>query len=208
MTFTPSSSITPWHEMTPSQRAAQLLQCEIIAPWRAVLDDDIAHNLAAMSQPVTLASPTGEANSWRLVPFGHWHLDCALGGERLALVISARLLVAGNTLSWDSQSSPQFQMQMRQLSQHLPDGVLYAAQHYPLSAVVCLGDQTRLHHWREQVVNSSAAIVPLLHFDVNKDIAAACDPLLADHWVHERTQTINLTAIGGNTALLSRNNEG
>ncbi|WP_087025450.1 hypothetical protein [Thaumasiovibrio subtropicus] len=175
----------------------------------ALLQQDCEQALTRMMEPELLVGPTGEANELYLVPRGVFIASQTTGeAETQALrALIGRALLAGNRIQLDSSVNEHLAGELLALGFQLPEGTLVSVPDARIGAehagVIAVGDMAHQQTWQRSIAALSGAIVPVIAS--HGQDTAVIDPMTALQWVHERTRTNNVTAIGGNASLLALN---
>ncbi|EMH4161517.1 trifunctional transcriptional regulator/proline dehydrogenase/L-glutamate gamma-semialdehyde dehydrogenase [Pluralibacter gergoviae] len=153
--------------------------------------------LAQAGTQRVLPGPTGERNTWTLVP--RERVLCIADNEEDALIQLAAAAAAGCEVLWPDETL------QRSLAKQLPkavsdrirfagrDGI--AAAHF--DAVIYHGDSDQLRELCQQVAARDGAIVSVQGF------ARGETNLLLERLYHERSLSVNTAAAGGNASLMT-----
>ncbi|WJD48151.1 MULTISPECIES: trifunctional transcriptional regulator/proline dehydrogenase/L-glutamate gamma-semialdehyde dehydrogenase [unclassified Enterobacter] len=144
-----------------------------------------------------LPGPTGERNTWTLLP--RERVLCLADNEQDALTQLAAVLSVGSQVLWPEDGLH------RDLQKRLPQAVTariqlaapetLAAQAF--DAVIFHGDSDQLRAWCEQVAEREGAIVSVQGF------ARGESNILLERLCVERSLSVNTAAAGGNASLMT-----
>ena len=160
----------------------------------------IAQQYGELAQAGTqrlLPGPTGERNTWTLMP--RERVLCVADNEQDALVQLAAAMATGCEVLWPDDALH------RDLAKQLPKAVS-ARIHFakadalltqPFDAVIYHGDSDQLRELCEQVAARSGAIVSVQGF------ARGETNLLLERLYVERSLSVNTAAAGGNASLMT-----
>ena len=160
----------------------------------------IAQQYGELAQAGTqrlLPGPTGERNTWTLMP--RERVLCVADNEQDALVQLAAAMATGCEVLWPDDALH------RDLTKQLPKAVS-ARIHFakadalltqPFDAVIYHGDSDQLRELCEQVAARSGAIVSVQGF------ARGETNLLLERLYVERSLSVNTAAAGGNASLMT-----
>lgn len=160
----------------------------------------IARQYGELAQAGTqrlLPGPTGERNTWTLMP--REHVLCVADNEQDALVQLAAATATGCEVLWPEDALH------RDLAKQLPKAVSArirfakadALLAQPFDAVIYHGDSDQLRELCEQVAARSGAIVSVQGF------ARGETNLLLERLYVERSLSVNTAAAGGNASLMT-----
>lgn len=161
---------------------------------------DAARQYGELAQAGTqrlLPGPTGERNTWTLMP--RERVLCVADNEQDALVQLAAAMATGCEVLWPEDALH------RDLAKQLPKAVS-ARIHFakpdamlaqPFEAVIYHGDSDQLRELCEQVAARSGAIVSVQGF------ARGETNLLLERLYVERSLSVNTAAAGGNASLMT-----
>ncbi|RAU38790.1 trifunctional transcriptional regulator/proline dehydrogenase/L-glutamate gamma-semialdehyde dehydrogenase [Enterobacter sp. RIT418] len=161
---------------------------------------DAARQYGELAQAGTqrlLPGPTGERNTWTLMP--RERVLCVADNEQDALVQLAAAMATGCEVLWQEDALH------RDLAKQLPKAVS-ARIHFakpdvllaqPFEAVIYHGDSDQLRELCEQVAARSGAIVSVQGF------ARGETNLLLERLYVERSLSVNTAAAGGNASLMT-----
>jgi len=161
---------------------------------------DVAQQYGELAQAGTqrlLPGPTGERNTWTLMP--RERVLCVADNEQDALVQLAAAAATGCEVLWPEDALH------RDLAKQLPKAVS-ARIHFakadtllaqPFDAVIYHGDSDQLRELCEQVAARSGAIVSVQGF------ARGETNLLLERLYVERSLSVNTAAAGGNASLMT-----
>lgn len=161
---------------------------------------DAARQYGELAQAGTqrlLPGPTGERNTWTLMP--RERVLCVADNEQDALVQLAAAMATGCEVLWPEDALH------RDLAKQLPKAVS-ARIHFakpdamlaqPFDAVIYHGDSDQLRELCEQVAARSGAIVSVQGF------ARGETNLLLERLYVERSLSVNTAAAGGNASLMT-----
>ncbi|WP_253383967.1 trifunctional transcriptional regulator/proline dehydrogenase/L-glutamate gamma-semialdehyde dehydrogenase [unidentified bacterial endosymbiont] len=177
----PLEALITWAEKRPALRA-------------------LAQQYGELAQAGTqrlLPGPTGERNTWTLMP--RERVLCVADNEQDALVQLAAAAATGCEVLWPEDALH------RDLAQQLPNAVsarIHFAQpddllSQPFDAVIYHGDSDQLRELCEQVAARSGAIVSVQGF------ARGETNLLLERLYVERSLSVNTAAAGGNASLMT-----
>ena len=177
----PLEALIAWAEKRPELRA-------------------IAQQYGELAQAGTqrlLPGPTGERNTWTLMP--REHVLCVADNEQDALVQLAAAMATGCEVLWPEDALH------RDLAKQLPKAVSArirfakadALLTQPFDAVIYHGDSDQLRELCEQVAARSGAIVSVQGF------ARGETNLLLERLYVERSLSVNTAAAGGNASLMT-----
>jgi RHH-type proline utilization regulon transcriptional repressor/proline dehydrogenase/delta 1-pyrroline-5-carboxylate dehydrogenase len=153
--------------------------------------------LAQAGTQRVLPGPTGERNTWTLMP--RERVLCVADNEQDALIQLAAALATGCEVLWPEDGLH------RDLAKQLPKAVT-ARIHFakadvltsqPFDAVIYHGDSDQLRELCEQVAARSGAIVSVQGF------ARGEDNLQLERLYVERSLSVNTAAAGGNASLMT-----
>jgi RHH-type proline utilization regulon transcriptional repressor/proline dehydrogenase/delta 1-pyrroline-5-carboxylate dehydrogenase len=178
--------------------AAFIAWCERAAGPLAAAAQSLAMR-APSPQAVVLAGPTGERNTWRLVP--RQRVLC-FGSTRETLLLElAIVLAAGSEVAWLDDA------RARELRASLP-GVVQAAivlvadvATAPVDAALAPAGDPELADLSVALAARAGAIVGLHTMAPEPAVAAATFPL--ERLMLERTLSVNTAAAGGNASLMT-----
>ncbi|MGL5698207.1 MAG: aldehyde dehydrogenase family protein, partial [Kluyvera sp.] len=153
--------------------------------------------LAQAGTQRVLPGPTGERNTWTLVP--RERVLCVADNETDLLTQLAAVMAVGSEVLW-----PDAPLQ-RELAKSLPKAVServhFARQDVLMNAffdaVIYHGDSDQLRELCEQVAARDGAIVSVQGF------ARGETNLLLERLYHERSLSVNTAAAGGNASLMT-----
>ncbi|MFJ2973327.1 trifunctional transcriptional regulator/proline dehydrogenase/L-glutamate gamma-semialdehyde dehydrogenase [Kluyvera sp. NPDC087067] len=153
--------------------------------------------LAQAGTQRVLPGPTGERNTWTLVP--RERVLCLADNENDLLIQLAAVLAVGSEVLWADAPL------QRELAKSLPKAVterLHFAKPETLmtkffDAVIYHGDSDQLRELCEQVAARDGAIVSVQGF------ARGETNLLLERLYHERSLSVNTAAAGGNASLMT-----
>lgn len=177
----PLEALIAWAEKRPELRA-------------------VAQQYGELAQAGTqrlLPGPTGERNTWTLMP--RERVLCVADNEQDALVQLAAAMATGCEVLWPDDALH------RDLAKQLPKAVS-ARIHFakadalltqPFDAVIYHGDSDQLRELCEQVAARSGAIVSVQGF------ARGETNLLLERLYVERSLSVNTAAAGGNASLMT-----
>lgn len=177
----PLEALIAWAEKRPELRA-------------------VAQQYGELAQAGTqrlLPGPTGERNTWTLMP--REHVLCVADNEQDALVQLAAAMATGCEVLWPDDALH------RDLAKQLPKAVSArirfakadALLTQPFDAVIYHGDSDQLRELCEQVAARSGAIVSVQGF------ARGETNLLLERLYVERSLSVNTAAAGGNASLMT-----
>ncbi|MBK6583626.1 MAG: bifunctional proline dehydrogenase/L-glutamate gamma-semialdehyde dehydrogenase PutA [Pseudomonadales bacterium] len=167
---------------------------------------------AALAQALEMPGPTGETNTLSFEPRGVLACVCRDGARESDILLPAlAALLCGNTLLFLSDAATRpLVMTLRNLlgEAGFADGL--SAHHTvadmqalgeilrgcAIDGVLCHGDAALSCHCSRSLAAREGAILPLIDEDFG--------PLYLQRFVHEKTVSVNTTASGGNTALMSQ----
>lgn len=187
------------------------------ATLHSLLQAQLRNVESTFAEPLVLSGITGERNTLSCTGKGLVLLRITSQTSVAAALLAFQgALLTGNALlvQTDLKWSALFSLLENQLEQVIPDLCLIqqlaltqqesVLQHPDLAAVVYLGQEpdSRVLN-RLLALRVTSIISPMVESDaLNLSLVAGIDYLFG--LVTERTQTINLTAIGGNTSLMEQ----
>ncbi|WP_413112470.1 hypothetical protein [Thaumasiovibrio sp. DFM-14] len=198
-----------WTSRSVKARLALLSARDAFPDIYPLLEQDCRHVLCSMDEAIPLSGPTGESNELYVEPRGAFvvFVEPNFPWQTVLPIVVTRLLLAGNSVEIGSVDNVSILRFFSGLLALLPDGVLSINERNRINlddaGVVCLGDIAFTDCFRQQITQRQGAIIPLIW--VNSMESSIISPYAAIQWVHERTRTVNCTAIGGNASLLALN---
>jgi len=182
---------------------------------RAVLASrlhDVLAQAATLLHPLELPGPTGESNVLRFDARGVLLLLCREGAVEADVLLPAlAALLTGNAVLFLSDHATRMLVldaRNRLAEAGFADGLsahhvfddiaslLGVARVAAIDGVVCHGDPALARCSSRQLAQREGAILPLIDEDFG--------PLYLQRFVHEKTISVNTTASGGNTTLMSQ----
>jgi RHH-type transcriptional regulator, proline utilization regulon repressor / proline dehydrogenase / delta 1-pyrroline-5-carboxylate dehydrogenase len=173
---------------------------------------DLLAQATALLHPQELPGPTGESNVLRFEARGVLLLACREGvGEADVLLPAMAALLAGNAVLFLSDGATRMLVldtRNRLAEAGFPDGLsahhvfedmpslLRVARAAAIDGAACHADPALARCFSRQLAQRAGAILPLIDEDVG--------PLYLQRFVHEKTVSVNTTASGGNTTLMSQ----
>ena len=190
------------HPLDAQLKASLLQPLEALRAWakdRPALQQLCAHygELAQTGTQRLLQGPTGERNSWTLVP--RERVLCVADNEQDALVQLAAVIACGSQLLWPDDTLH------RDMAKQLPESVSKRIQFakadalmaQTFDAVIFHGDSDQLVALCENVAARNGAIVSVQGF-----ARGETNIMLERLWV-ERSLSVNTAAAGGNASLMT-----
>ena len=153
--------------------------------------------LAQAGTQRVLPGPTGERNTWTLMP--RERVLCVADDEQDALTQLAAVMAVGSEVLWPD--APLQRELAKKLPKEVSERIRFAKADVLMSqffdAVIYHGDSDQLRKLCEQVAARDGAIVSVQGF------ARGETNLLLERLYHERSLSVNTAAAGGNASLMT-----